>query len=48
MYAPLLDGIVATEPAGEIRTLVTDTLMDTPDQRRRVAEEALSFALDLA
>ncbi|MEO6859664.1 MAG: 2-phospho-L-lactate transferase CofD family protein [Solirubrobacteraceae bacterium] len=48
MYAPLLDGIVATEPAPELPTLETDTLMDTPDRRRRLAERALSFALDLA
>ena len=48
MYAPLLSGIVATEPAAELPTLETDTLMDTPDRRRRLAEQALSFALELA
>jgi LPPG:FO 2-phospho-L-lactate transferase len=47
-YEGLLDGIVADEPAGGLPTLVTDTLMDTADARRRLAAETLDFARSLA
>jgi LPPG:FO 2-phospho-L-lactate transferase len=49
-YAGLLDGVVCDErPAGEdVPALVTDTLMDTADARRRVARETLAFARGLA
>jgi LPPG:FO 2-phospho-L-lactate transferase len=40
-YAGVLDGVVADEPAPSLSTRITDVLMDTPEARRRVAEEAL-------
>ena len=43
-YPGLLDGVVADEPVDGIPTLVTETLMDTPEARRRVAEQTLEFA----
>lgn len=55
-YGTLLDGFVLDEQdrnqAGEvealgIRTLVTDTLMKSPDDRRRLAEEVLEFGRTL-
>ncbi len=48
IYAPWLDGIVADERTAELPTLETDTLMDSPPTRRRLAEQALGFALALA
>jgi LPPG:FO 2-phospho-L-lactate transferase len=47
-YAGLLDGMVADEPAAGLPTLVTDTRMDTPEARRRLAAETLDFARSLA
>jgi LPPG:FO 2-phospho-L-lactate transferase len=53
-YAGLLDGLVCDEPlepdADQPRPVVlrTDTRMDSPEARRRLAEETLSFALALA
>jgi LPPG:FO 2-phospho-L-lactate transferase len=47
-YGGLLDGVVADEPAEELPTLEIDTLMDTPADRRRVAETTLDFAASLA
>jgi LPPG:FO 2-phospho-L-lactate transferase len=46
-YADVIDGIVADEPAGETPELVTDTLMDTPGDRVRLAHEVLDFAASL-
>jgi LPPG:FO 2-phospho-L-lactate transferase len=46
-YADVIDGIVADEPAGETSELVTDTLMDTPGDRARLAREVLDFAASL-
>ena len=46
-YADVIDGIVADEPAGETPELVTDTLMDTPGDRARLAHEVLDFAASL-
>jgi LPPG:FO 2-phospho-L-lactate transferase len=43
-YDGLLDGMVADEPVDGLPHLVTDTLMDRPEARRRVAEETLRFA----
>jgi LPPG:FO 2-phospho-L-lactate transferase len=43
-YSDVIDGIVADEPAGGPPELVTDTLMDTPAARARVAREVLDFA----
>jgi LPPG:FO 2-phospho-L-lactate transferase len=46
-YAGLLDGLVADERASGIPTLETDVGLDTPEDRRRVAEEAIAFAAAL-
>jgi LPPG:FO 2-phospho-L-lactate transferase len=43
-YEGLLDGIVADEPVEGIPFLCTDTVMDGPDGRRRVAEAVLALA----
>jgi LPPG:FO 2-phospho-L-lactate transferase len=47
-YSDLIGGAVADEPAGNLPVHVTETLMDTPDARRRLAEETLEFAASLA
>jgi LPPG:FO 2-phospho-L-lactate transferase len=47
-YEGLLDGIVSDEPVESLPTLVTDTLMDTAEARRRLAAETLDFARSLA
>ena len=49
-YAGLIDGMVCDErDAGlEVPMLVTDTRLDDPAARRRVAEETLRFAGSLA
>jgi LPPG:FO 2-phospho-L-lactate transferase len=47
VYAGLIDGLVADEPADGLPTLVTDVMMDGAEGRRRLAEEALRFALEL-
>jgi LPPG:FO 2-phospho-L-lactate transferase len=46
-YAGVVDGVVGDEAAQSLPTRVTDVLMDTPEARRRVAEEALRFAQTL-
>jgi LPPG:FO 2-phospho-L-lactate transferase len=48
-YAGLLDGVVCDEPpgGGDVPALVTDTLMDTPAARERVARETLELARGL-
>ncbi len=46
-YGDLLDGIVADERAEHIPTLETDTRMDDPESRARVASQTLDFALAL-
>ena len=46
-YADVLDGLVADEAAGGLPGLVTDTLMDTPGDRARLAREVLDFAASL-
>jgi LPPG:FO 2-phospho-L-lactate transferase len=46
-YDGLLDGVVADEEAGTVPTLVTDTLMEHEDARRRVAQRTLEFARSL-
>jgi LPPG:FO 2-phospho-L-lactate transferase len=43
-YGDLLDGIVADENVGRLATLQTDTRMDDPAARLRIAEETLAFA----
>ncbi len=47
-YGDLLDGVVADEPVAGVAALETDTLMDSADARRRVAESTLEFARGLA
>jgi LPPG:FO 2-phospho-L-lactate transferase len=47
-YEGLLDGVVADEPVEGLPALRTDTRMDTPDARARVASETLEFARALA
>ena len=47
-YGDLVDGIVADERVEGVASLVTDTLMDTAEARRRVASETLEFATSLA
>jgi len=48
-YEGLIDGLVADErPAVSVALLETDTLMDTPEARRRIAGETLRFAEGLA
>jgi len=46
-HAGVLDGVVADEPVAGIATLEIDTLMDTPQRRRDVAEKTLEFAASL-
>jgi LPPG:FO 2-phospho-L-lactate transferase len=46
-YDGLLDGIVADEAARGVPGLETDTLLDTPEARREVAERTLQFAGNL-
>jgi LPPG:FO 2-phospho-L-lactate transferase len=48
VYAGLIDGVVADERAAALPTLQTNVLMDSPEARRRVADEALEFARALA
>jgi LPPG:FO 2-phospho-L-lactate transferase len=43
-YGNLVDGAVADTEVSGLRTHVIDVLMDTPDARRRLAEEVLTFA----
>jgi LPPG:FO 2-phospho-L-lactate transferase len=47
-YDGLLDGLVADERSESLPTLETDVEMPDPAARRRVAQEALEFALALA
>ena len=46
-YDGLLDGLVADERADALPTLETDVAMPDAAARRRVAQEALDFALAL-
>ncbi len=43
-YGALLDGIVADEAVPGLPSLRIDTLLDTPEARRRVAEQTVAFA----
>jgi len=47
-YAGVIDGVVADEPVSGVAALEIDTLMDTPQARRRVAAETLDFARGLS
>ena len=46
-YDGLLDGVVADERSAGVPALVMETLMDGADDRRRVAERTLEFAVSL-
>jgi LPPG:FO 2-phospho-L-lactate transferase len=46
-YPGLLDGIVADEPVEALPCLRTDTVMDGPEGRRRVAREIVEFGRKL-
>jgi LPPG:FO 2-phospho-L-lactate transferase len=46
-YTDVLDALVADEAADGLPGLVTDTLMDTPRDRARLAREVLDFAASL-
>jgi LPPG:FO 2-phospho-L-lactate transferase len=46
-YEEVIDGLVADSRAQRVPVLETDLLMDTPEARRRVADETLRFALAL-
>jgi LPPG:FO 2-phospho-L-lactate transferase len=46
-YRGLVEGLVADQQAQAVPTLKTETLMDTPEAARRLAEETLRFALSL-
>jgi LPPG:FO 2-phospho-L-lactate transferase len=47
VYAGLIDGLVADEPVQGVPCLVTGTLMDSEEARRRVASEVVEFGLGL-
>jgi LPPG:FO 2-phospho-L-lactate transferase len=49
-YGGLIDGLVCDDehPDVDVPALVTDTLLDTPAARERVARETLAFARALA
>jgi len=46
-YADVIDAVVADEPLHGTVGLVTDTLMDTPEDRARLAREVLGFTASL-
>jgi LPPG:FO 2-phospho-L-lactate transferase len=46
-YEGMIDGLVADTRTDHVPVLETDVLMNNPDARRRVADEALRFALAL-
>jgi LPPG:FO 2-phospho-L-lactate transferase len=46
-YAGLIDGLIADEPTTALSTCETNVLMDTPERRRRLAQDTLDFALEL-
>jgi LPPG:FO 2-phospho-L-lactate transferase len=46
-YGDVIEGVIADEPSGAAAELVTDTLMDTPEARGRLARDVLDFAASL-
>jgi LPPG:FO 2-phospho-L-lactate transferase len=48
IYDGVIDGLVADQRTDRVPTLEADVLMDGPEARRRVAGEAMRFALGLA
>ena len=47
-YGDLIDGMVSDERVESVASLVTPTLMDSAEARRRLAEQTLAFAAALA
>ena len=47
-YDGVIDGLVADETGGSVPVLQTGVLMNTPEARRRLAEQSLRFALELS
>jgi LPPG:FO 2-phospho-L-lactate transferase len=47
-YADVIDAVIADEEVGGLPCLVTDTLLDTPERRRRLAREIWSFGKSLS
>jgi LPPG:FO 2-phospho-L-lactate transferase len=49
IYDGVIDGLIADEPGGGggVPVLETDVLLDTPQARRRLAQQTLAFALEL-
>jgi LPPG:FO 2-phospho-L-lactate transferase len=47
VYKGVIDGVVADEPVEGLPGLVTDTLMEGPEQRRALAAKVLEFARTL-
>ena len=47
-YAGVIDGLVADEPADGVPVLRIDTLLADAESRRRVAQQTLGFAAELA
>jgi LPPG:FO 2-phospho-L-lactate transferase len=47
-YGEVIDGIVADEAVEGLPALVTDTLLDSPEDRVRVAREVLDFTGSLS
>jgi LPPG:FO 2-phospho-L-lactate transferase len=47
-YADVIDAVVADEEVEGLPCLVTDTLLDTPERRRRLAREIWSFGKRLS
>jgi LPPG:FO 2-phospho-L-lactate transferase len=46
-YDGVIDGLLSDQPADAVPVLQTDVLMADAEGRRRVAEQALTFALSL-
>ena len=46
-YSDVIDGLVCDEPLDGLPVLETDVLMEGAQGRRRLAQEALEFALSL-
>ena len=47
-YAGLIDAMVADEEVDGMPSLVTETLLDTPERRRRLAESIVELGNNLA
>jgi LPPG:FO 2-phospho-L-lactate transferase len=47
-YAGVIDAMVADEGVEDLPCLVTDTLLDAPEQRRRLADTILEFGRNLS